>query len=117
IADSHGETVSRFITDWLSPPQDTDWVNAWICHVGESRPGLVDARLATALERLVTNQGTGVLTRMVGVRVLAASSRLTSTLWINTMKLLPQPAVSELSLIVLNEPTRYPFINSMTELS
>ncbi len=108
IASANGRAVSRFITRWLDPPADTDWVTAWLCNAAEVNPDLISKRLHEVMVRLVRNERFGLLTRAGAARALAAGKKLDQASFDKLLQTSTAAIRSEMILAALADPERYP---------
>lgn len=109
VTPENNRSVNRFITRWLDPPADTDWVTAWLCNVAEIYPELVSGRLHKVMTRLVRDERAGQLTRAGAARALAAGKRLSRTTFDELLRTSSAAMRSEMVLTAWADPEGYPF--------
>ena len=100
--------VRSFLAQWVLSERDTDWVNATLCNTFEKYASLVDDHAASGLARIASNSSSGLLTRAVAVRSLAAARRLRAGVFSVFLNDAPASLGFELMLAARTDPDGYP---------
>ncbi len=102
--------VEDFFLQWVRTTQKGDWATAWICHVAEARPSLVQGQVLRALRRIVRDGRRGFLTRSASLRALASSGKLRQEEWHDVLDSSPPAGQAELVLGAWSNLDSYPFL-------
>lgn len=101
--------VSEFCRKAVGHSSSSDWSLAWLVHVLEVQPDLIDEELAKALRKTISNAERTPLAAVTAVRALAHSGLLKAPTWRKLFDRVSLPLRAEMLFAAMAEPTSYPW--------
>ena len=101
--------VSTFCRKAVGDSSSSDWSLAWLVHVLEVQPDLIDEELAKALRKTISNAERKPLAAVTAVRALAHSRLLKAPSWRKLFDRVSLPLRAEMLFAAMAEPTSYPW--------
>ena len=109
IGRTDGAYAGSFCRRAIARPSHSDWTLAWLVHVLESRPDLIDDEVAKVLRKTISGAQRTPLAAVTAVRALAHSGQLKAPTWRRLFERVSLPLRAEMLFAAMAEPASFPW--------